>query len=315
MPKTFLQSFVRKDRRQTSFFDGLRPRQCAALFFWELIVLNAFPSNAHTHTPYCDGQTSIEDMVARAKSLGFVSLGFSGHAHQGFDPEYSMSLPNQALYFQKLRGLRVPGLRIWAGLELDGLADDACRSLARSQSDYLIGSTHYLPLPDRGRVAVDGPAELLQQSLNTFFDGDGLALTRAYYNAHTAHLLRDKPDIIGHFDLIRKHAARIGLFAEEDAAYQRIAASALEAAFPCGGVLEVNTGGIARGYLPTPYPALPLLQVWRELGGRVTLTSDCHDGRYLDTWFEQGLALIRRAGFDHVMMLGTGDQLWEEFAL
>ena len=105
------------------------------------------------------------------------------------------------------------------------------------------------------------------------------------------------------------------LVAEEDAAYQRIAASALEAAFPCGGVLEVNTGAIARGYRDDPYPTAELLGAWREMGGRTTITSDCHDAAKLDCAFDRAAELLRRTGYRTVLRLGTGGELWQEETL
>ena len=65
-----------------------------------------FPSNAHTHSRWCDGVDTIFDMVEAARALGFVSLGFSGHAGQGFDPAYSMAPDAQAGYFSQLRALQ-----------------------------------------------------------------------------------------------------------------------------------------------------------------------------------------------------------------
>ena len=107
-----------------------------------------FPSNAHTHSRWCDGADAIPAMVEAARALGFVSLGFSGHAWQGFDPDYSMAPDVQAGYFAELRALQAapePGFpRLWAGLELDALAHPDCRRAACAEADYLIGSAHYL---------------------------------------------------------------------------------------------------------------------------------------------------------------------------
>lgn len=72
---------------------------------------------------------------------------------------------------------------------------------------------------------------------------------------------------------------------------------------------------MARGYLTTPYPTLELLCAWRELGGRITLTSDCHDRRYLAHAFPQAAALAQQAGFRTALRLGTGTELWEEAEL
>ena len=156
---------------------------------------------------------------------------------------------------------------------------------------------------------------LLRRYVDEVYHGDGLAMVRDYYAIEETALLRDRPQIIGHFDLLRKYAASLSLFDEADPAYRRLALSALERAFPCGGVLEINTGGMARGYLTTPYPTLELLCAWRELGGRITLTSDCHDRRYLAHAFPQAAALARQAGFRTALRLGTGTELWEEAEL
>ena len=277
-----------------------------------------FVSNAHTHSRWCDGLDAIPDMVEAARALGFVSLGFSSHARQGFDPAYSMAPDAQAGYFAELRALQgEPGLpRLWAGLELDALAHPDCRREAFAHADYVIGSAHYLCESYGGApVAVDGDPALLRRYVDETYHGDGLAMARAYFAIEEEALLRDRPQIIGHFDLLRKYAARLSLFDEADPAYRRLALSALEQAFPCGGVLEINTGGMARGYMTTPYPTLELLCAWRELGGSITLTSDCHDRRYLAHAFPQAVALARQAGFRTALRLGAGTKLWEETTL
>lgn len=277
-----------------------------------------FVSNAHTHSRWCDGLEAIPDMVEAARALGFVSLGFSSHARQGFDPAYSMAPDAQAGYFAELRALQgEPGLpRLWAGLELDALAHPDCRREAFAHADYVIGSAHYLCESYGGApVAVDGDPVLLRRYVDEVYHGDGLAMARDYFAIEVNALLRDRPQIIGHFDLLRKYAARLSLFDEADPAYRRLSLSALERAFPCGGVLEINTGGMARGYLTNPYPTLELLCAWRELGGSITLTSDCHDRRYLAHAFPQAAALARQAGFRTALQLGVGTELWEETTL
>ena len=276
-----------------------------------------FPSNAHTHSRWCDGADAIPAMVEAARTFGFVSLGFSGHARQGFDPAYSMAPDAQASYFAQLRALQAapePGFpRLWAGLEVDALAHEDLRRADYDEADYVIGSAHYLCESWQGMpVAVDGDPALLRRYVDEVYHGDGLAMASDYFDIEVQALLRDRPPIIGHFDLLRKYAAPLSLFDEADPAYRRLALCALERAFPCGGVLEINTGGMARGYLPTPYPTPELLWAWRELGGQITLTSDCHDRRYLAHAFPEAAALARQAGFRTVLRLGTGTELWEE---
>ena len=280
-----------------------------------------FLSNAHTHTTWCDGRSTAAEQLAAAQALGFVSLGFSGHAMQGFDWDYCMSARQQALYREQLQAMRGAlaaegrGPRLWIGLEQDALIPEAEKAKNRDLFDYRIGSTHYLPEPLDGLwVAVDGSVGLLGRLIQKQFGGDTLAMAQAYYALHGASVEADRPDIVGHFDLVRKYATGIGLDTQSPA-YRRAALSALEQARRGCRVLEVNTGNIARGYDTVPYPADFLLDAWRELGGELTLTSDCHDARYLDCAFEPTLAMLRQKGWKRLLRLGTGQELWEEVPL
>lgn len=278
----------------------------------------SFLSNAHTHSTYCDGRSSIAETVEAAKRLGFVSLGFSGHAYQGFDAAYSTTREGQCEYFKELAVLKALGgtPRIWAGLELDYDAGEALGAQAREQSDYIIGSTHYMTLDFHGKyAAADGDAAALRQYADEVYRGDGLALARAYFEKHVSNTMAFLPDIIGHFDIIRKNAHRASLFDEDGREYRRLALNALERVFPSGAVLELNTGGMARGYMDAPYPTSELLGAWREMGGRVTVTSDCHDARLLDYAFDAALDILRSAGYKAAVRLGTGDALWEDIEL
>ena len=150
--------------------------------------------------PKADFKTLLELHVRAAEKLGFVSLGFSGHASQGFGLEYSMTAETQRAYFETVRALgSAAKLRVWAGLEQDTFAPDALKAENRRAADYVIGSAHYVSLDFHGRtVAVDGEPALLRQYIEEKCGGDALELARQYFDVHVSGLLRDRPDIIGH---------------------------------------------------------------------------------------------------------------------
>jgi len=260
-------------------------------------------------------------MVRRAQALGFVSLGFSEHGYQGFDPDYSLSEANRQAYITELRALQalhktlgIPP-RLYVGLEQDALTPQAVKDRNREDFDYIIGSVHYLSDAKDGKTeAVDGPRDMLERFVTEAFQGDAVALAKAYYKLLGESIRADKPDIIGHFDVVRKHAAVIGLNTR-DKAYQKAAVDAMAEAMQGCRMLEVNTGNIARGYDTLPYPADFLLDAWREMGGQLTLTSDCHNARDLDCAFAQTLSMLRQKGFTHIYRLGTGDSLWDSVEL
>ena len=278
-----------------------------------------FRSNAHTHSTYCDGKSTVREMIGKAKELGFTSLGFSGHGEQGFDSNYAMDDGRELAYVQELRSLQqTEDLRIWVGVEEDILAPELVKARHRKQLDYVLCSSHYVHNPDGTPakmdgewVAIDGRSAQMRQYVDRFMDGDGLAMVRHYYHTFCTALRAQRVDVIGHFDLIRKNAVKAKLFDENDPAYRRIALEALESIRGVG-VLEVNTGAMARGYMETPYPTLALLGAWREMGGEVTITSDCHRAEYLDFGFDTAMKLLCRAGYRRVLRLGSGSELWQD---
>ena len=282
-----------------------------------------FLSNAHTHSTFCDGENSITEMFEQAKKLGFVSLGFSGHGYQGFDEEFSMSPEVQSEYIRTVRALSAAARensaapRIWLGIEEDSFTPDAQKKQNRRDLDYVIVSTHYFTTDFEGKpLYVDGFPKRIHEYVRKKLDGDYMAMVQEYYDLHVSALLTsEKVDIIGHFDLIRKYAASHSLFDENSTEYRRIALDALERAFPCGGILEINTGAMARGYLDSPYPTRELLGAWHEMGGRITITSDCHFADKLDYAFYEAVKLAKECGFTAAFRLGTGDELFEETAL
>ena len=48
-------------------------------------------SDFHTHSTYCDGKLSLEEMTEAAILKKMDAIGFSGHSHTSFDETYCMS--------------------------------------------------------------------------------------------------------------------------------------------------------------------------------------------------------------------------------
>ena len=106
-----------------------------------------------------------------------------------------------------------------------------------------------------------------------------------------------KPDILAHIDLIKKLNANGEFFDEESPRYKAAALKALQAAKANDCLLEVNTGGVYRGYRKDFYPGPWLLGEWQKMGGKVIITSDSHDINSLTYGFDEAAAAIKAAGF------------------
>ncbi|MGN1413046.1 MAG: PHP domain-containing protein [Anaerovoracaceae bacterium] len=117
-------------------------------------------SNLHTHTVWCDGKNTTEEMVRSAIESGFNVLGFSGHSYTSFDESYCMSRENTEIYRQEIRRLADvyrDQIQVFCGIEQDLFADDpvTIRTAAKGTPasgkdfpdeaaayDYAIGSVH-----------------------------------------------------------------------------------------------------------------------------------------------------------------------------
>ncbi len=201
-------------------------------------------------------------------------------------------------------------IRIWLGVERDVF------STARPEDfEYTIASVHYMEMPDGSRLAVDSSLVQLERIIREAFGGDPYLLSEKYYSMLGAFVAASRPDIIGHFDLLTKYNQGTSPFDEAHPRYQQAADKALETAFTGCRLMEVNVGALARTGVKGPYPSLRILKAWRELGGEVILSSDCHEARHLDSAYKAGLALIREAGYKKAALLGRHDALFETMDL
>ena len=126
------------------------------------------------------------------------------------------------------------------------------------------------------------------------------------YFAEVEKIAAKKPDILGHIDLIKKLNADGSFFDEESPRYKAAALKALHAARENDCILEVNTGGVYRGYRKDFYPGAWLLGEWNKLGGRVIITADAHDTKALTFGFEAVAAKLKELGYTKVQVLGKG---------
>ena len=269
-------------------------------------------SSAHVHTTYCDGKTPAPLMARAALEKGFVSLGFSSHAPQRFDPGYCVAPEKEEDYKKEILSLREQykeKMAVYLGIERDYFS-----CVSPDAYDYFIASVHYFLKPDGHHTAIDGHPEDLKSYVDDFCRGDGLRMAEAYFSMLRDYVLSSHPQIIGHFDLIRKNNASLHLYDEASKAYQALALDALRDISGSGALLEVNTGAMARGYLTSPYPDAFLLSAWREWGGDVIINSDCHDVRFLDAYFDEAEQLLSSLGYRWAVRLGK-DQIWEHFPL
>ncbi len=262
-------------------------------------------SNLHTHTVFCDGKDTPEEMVQAAVDQGLASIGFSGHSFTPCDMSYCMLPDSTAAYRAEVLRLKEAykdKIEVYLGTERDYYTDQAMYDDAY---DYILGSVHYV-LKDRQCLAVDHSSIIQEDAVRDLYAGSWLGLIRDYYDLTVKMSARVKPDIIGHFDVITKFNEGGRLFDEESPAYRHIALEAMDAILPNCRLFEMNTGAIARKKRTTPYIAPFLLHHLREKGGEIVINSDCHDRRFLQCAFDDAAEMAKAAGFTHAKILLGG---------
>ena len=250
-------------------------------------------SNVHSHTTFADGRDTAEAMVRAALALGFHTLGFSEHGHADYD-DCSMSLVQEPEYRAEICRLKAK----YAG-ELDillGYEHDWLSPADVSEYEYWIESGHYI---SRNGVlfCVDNTRQIFADAARDLYGGDMYALCRDYFRTVCQSIEGTRADILGHIELVMKFNESRDLFDDADPRYLDPALTCAELAAHSGKLIEINTGAIARGYRTQPYPGPAMLRRIAECGGRIILTSDCHNSDYLDCAFNEAAQLARACGF------------------
>ncbi len=256
-------------------------------------------SNIHTHTTLCDGNDTPEEMVLQAIEMGFDSLGFSGHAPTPppLGMEYTMrNIDAYILEINRLKEMYKNDIQIYLGVEEEGFCP-----VNRGRFDYIIGSLHLIE--NKGKFySIDESPEHMKKCIDTF-DGNYLSAVEAYYSRLCDYVLKRKPDVVGHFDLITKYEGRYTDYFFSQDGYFNIAKKYITEAAKSECIFEVNNGAIAKGYRNTPYPSRDLLYVLKKLDAKLTVTSDCHNKTMLDYNFKECKKMLKDIGFEHIYVL------------
>lgn len=258
-------------------------------------------SNYHTHTVFCDGADTPEQLVQQAISLGCPALGFSGHGPAPYD-DAAMSPESEAKYRAEIRRLQAAyagRLRILCGVEQDYWSDASTDGY-----DYVIGGVHYLRRGSDYR-SVDWKPEILRSIVDDWFGGDWYAMAEEYYRLVGDLYEKTHCRVIAHFDLIEKFNEDGSLFDREHPRYRAAALGALDRLRTAPVIFEINTGAIARGYRTVPYPAGFLLQAMLDAQLPLMLGADCHDRRQLLCAFEDYAHLLFPASFSPEFLLDS----------
>lgn len=276
-------------------------------------------TNYHTHCNYCDGKGSALDMLNKAKELGYEALGFSSHAPLPFDNDYSMQQENLSSYLNTITELKNDtDIQVYLGLEIDFLEGYLQPTDANWQSlnlDYVIGSVHGLMYSDdkQDMLSVDGLDDDVDYLIQDIYQNDSRKLIEDYYQKVAKLCQSGGLDILGHYDLVKKHNRRLSFFDESAPWYRDVAISTLDAVAKSGVIMEVNFGGMLRGATDDIYPPLWLLKEAYKRNISVQINADAHAPHHLGVHQEYCRDILLKAGYQSQRVLL--DNHWQDIGL
>ena len=255
----------------------------------------------HTHTTYCDGANTAEEMLNAAIEKGLKYYGFSSHSHLKYDESWNMSCGQQEEYIKEVLFLKEKykdKMEVLLGTEYDLFSDNDF-----SKFDYVIGSCHCI-VKDGHYIAVDESEDAFVKNTKEFYDEDYYEFVKDYF-VHTSLIAEKiKPTFIGHFDLICKFNKDFKFFDENDIRYKQPMFSALETLVKSGIPFELNTSSVFRHSETEPRASAKLwLSALAEMGGNILLTSDAHSCERIGYNFARAEELAKKCGFKNILIL------------
>lgn len=264
---------------------------------------------------YCDhAYSSLEEMVEAAIACGYHTFGITEHGPREhpehlYEEERAMGWTVATLeqkfeaYAQEVDRLRekyAGQISLLKGFEIEVppvCSYDYTRELReRHKFDYIVGSVHWVNghIIDYRRQDFDAAQAA----------AGGLEPLAIQYYEQVAEMVRAlQPEVVGHFDLIRKNAPD-----EASVSTPAIQAAALEALTEvreAGSLLDVNTGGYRKG-LGRPYPAPWVIRAATDLGINFCFGDDSHRAEEVGAGVDEARIYLLQAGVEEVVCIGRG---------
>jgi histidinol-phosphatase (PHP family) len=259
---------------------------------------------------YCrHAKGQLEPVIVAAIEAGFTHYGLSEHCpryreQDRYADESDLTPADLLTAFRayadeafSLRERYADRIQLIVGFETERLPPGDWAARMRelrglAPFEYVVGSVH-----DVDGVYVDYTPELTEQLAELLGGRD--ALHARYFDAVTDMVTTLKPEVVGHFDLVRKFDGPGASISRH--AWPHIEA-ALEAIAAAGSVLDVNCGAARRGLSPV-YPLPAILERAHAMGIGVTLGDDSHGADGVGVGLELSMAAIAAAGYRELRYL------------
>jgi histidinol-phosphatase (PHP family) len=249
-------------------------------------------SDCHVHSDCSpDANDPAIMLCERAEALGLYALTITDHCEcneyiaKGFDKSIHQS------YFEARKAAAVfqGRLQVYAGMELGQPMQDTHAAddiLNACDFDFVLASIHN----------IRDMEDFYFLDYNTVDAYD--ALDR-YFEEMLEMIHWGKFDSLAHLTYPLRYIVGDHSVSLDFSRYNAKVDEVLKALIEGGKALELNTSGL-RQKIGETLPSLPILKRYFELGGKyVTIGADSHRWADLGSGIEQGLSLLKQAGFQY----------------
>ncbi len=276
--------------------------------------MNAYSGNFHTHSTFCDGKNTPGELAQTAIEKGMQYLGFSSHCMYPFSSDWHMPARDFQAYCDEIAALKAEyagKLTILKGFEAEYIPHVTAPDFSRYESlnpDYLIGGVHFVTNPSESGpsprfCSVDGPTAEVAEGIKTVFHGDAKTFVQEYFAWERDMISTCNFTFLAHADLVRRRNKELHFFDETDGWYRRELKETAKTIAQHGVVVEINTGGMARGCTDSPYPSLEFLTLLNQLDVPAVVSADAHEKANLTWGFDIAMDHAKQAGYGELQML------------
>lgn len=254
--------------------------------------------NFHSHTQFCDGRASMEEMAEGALRAGLLHYGFTPHSPIPIESSCNMHPDSVKLFLaeaSRLKKIYKGTMEIYTGMEIDYLGDEWGAStdyFLNLPLDYRISSVHFIRNQVGEYVDVDGRPENFIRKMSEFFDSDIRYVVEQFYSRTIDMIEKGGFDIIGHFDKIGLNASKYKPGIEDEEWYVKLVEKTIDAIAGSGLIAEINTKHYSvHGRM---FPDERYIDKLKRAGVPMIVNSDAHYPDLTDASRKEGLALLKK---------------------
>lgn len=252
--------------------------------------------NFHSHTQFCDGRASMEEMAYAAIKCDMLHYGFSPHGPIKCESPCNMSFDSVGKYFDEFHRLQEmfsDKINLYASMEIDYLNKDFGPHIdyfQRLNLDYRIGSVHFVKNQDGIPIDCDGRFERFKQRLNDAFRDDIRYVVEKFYEQVLTMIEMGGFDIIAHFDKIGHNASLAKPGIEDEHWYQSLVNDVIDFCKWKNIIVEVNTKALTEHKRLFPSTRWLRKVITSELP--LVINSDAHYSDKINTGRDEAIKII-----------------------